>query len=291
MIDAKPGNTDRELGADLTMYLTRPALPEWLRRSSEAVAVPRRQLANAADAPIQAPAVALQMPRTPDPSQVDAVRQQSLYEACLIGGAGASRVIESWLLGGISLEDAYLNGITPVARRLGRDWCDDNLDFASVTLGAMRLQQLLGEWGPAFVAQERRPETGRNALLLPEFGSQHTLGVMMLGDFFARAGWQVCTPLADGPQEPLRLLSSDWIDLLGLSVSTDRALPALRQWIGSARAASANPRLVVLVGGPMAALHRNLAAELGADDCTSTASEAVALASKRLPALTAARTR
>lgn len=270
------------------MYLTRHALPEWLRRSSQAIATPRRP---ALRQPVPVAQPVSPAPARAGPSRVDAFRQQQLYEACLAGGDGASRVIESWTLGGVSLEDAYLNGIAPVARRLGSEWCDDRLDFALVTLGAMRLQQLVGEWGPAFVAQERQAETGRSVLLLPEFGSQHTLGVVMLGDFFGRAGWRVCTPLADGPQEPLRQLSSDWIDVLGLSVSSDRMLKPLQQWIRSARAASANRRLVVLVGGPMAALHHDLAAELGADGCAASAGEAVAQAQAALPPPAAARGR
>lgn len=272
------------------MQLHRQALPEWLLRPAERVAGGRSGAGARGTAPVWVVepsanesgggSVAV---RRIGPSRVDAARRQALYEACLAGGDAASRVIGDWLLGGIDPEDAYLEGIAPVARTLGQAWCDDRLDFAEVTLGSMRLQQLLLEWSPAFVAHGRQDDAGRCALLLTEFGTQHTLGAVMLGDFFTRAGWRVLTPLADGPQDPLRQLASDWVDLLALSVSSDRQLVPLRGWIQSARAASANPRLAVMVGGPMAALHPDLARALGADACGCSARDAPAQAAALLP--------
>ena len=50
----------------------------------------------------------------------------------------------------------------------------------------------------------------------------------------------------------LRLLSGHWVDVLALSVSTDRQLPALRILVRQARQISPNPKMTIIAGGPLA---------------------------------------
>ena len=92
---------------------------------------------------------------------------------------------------GTPVESLYLDLLAPAARHLGDLWCADACDFATVTMGLGRLQQLLHELSPAFGGELEHREHGRRALLVPVPGEQHTFGLLMVVEFFRRAGWDV----------------------------------------------------------------------------------------------------
>jgi len=178
---------------------------------------------------------------------------------------------------GIDLADIYLHGITEAARTLGLWWVSDQLDFASVTVGSSRLHRLLYDFSPQFQADAASP-LGATAVLLAEPESQHTMGLFMLSEFFKRAGWYTLVEQPRLDANVLRLLSSHWVDVLALSVSTQRQWPALKALVRQARQLSPNPRMVIIAGGPMAMEHAGLLQELGVDwvgeDAASTVERA-----------------
>jgi hypothetical protein len=106
------------------------------------------------------------------------------------------------------------------------------------------------------------------------------MGVFMLGEFFRKSGWRVCGLPLQGLVAAKRCVQSDWFDVLGLSVSTDRSMDTVGRLIQELRAASANPDLKIMVGGPMAALNRGLMLSLGADFIGGDARETQRLASQ-----------
>jgi hypothetical protein len=63
----------------------------------------------------------------------------------------------------------------------------------------------------------------------------------------------------------LRLLSGHWVDVLALSVSTDRQLAALRVLVRQARTISPNPQMAIIAGGPLALSHPQALLDLGVD--------------------------
>jgi methanogenic corrinoid protein MtbC1 len=177
---------------------------------------------------------------------------------------------------GIGLEQLYLELIAPAARRLGVMWETDDCDFAQVTLGLWRLQNLMFDLSPQ-VPAARTPRTGppRRALLAAVPGSQHTLGLLMVSEFFRVAGWEVWSDPCASAGDLTALVRSEWFDLVGLSVGSDGHVEALASLILTLRGASRNPDVAVMVGGAILAGRPELASEVAADLAAADAREAV----------------
>ncbi len=182
-----------------------------------------------------------------DPSQVELLANASLrsLDEC-------KRVVLRWQRQGQSLADIYLNGIVPCARWLGCQWASDALSFVDCHLANATLQQLLYEFSDEFLSEGNGVKTDFSVLLMTEPGSQHGLGVFMLGEFFKQAGWQVTLAHPQDLSAISDLLASDWFDAIGLSISTDRHLDLLSQTLPRMMMGSANPEAPLFLGGPMA---------------------------------------
>jgi methanogenic corrinoid protein MtbC1 len=97
----------------------------------------------------------------------------------------------------------------------------------------------------------------------------------MVAEWFARAGWQVaCAPGADWASLVHRV-ASEWVDVVGLSVSLEEDLPQVASAILDIRSASTNPSLLLMVGGPLVARLPDLAVRCGADVAPADAPAAV----------------
>jgi methanogenic corrinoid protein MtbC1 len=207
-------------------------------------------------------------------SALDLAQVQHLAQACLQGLDAARRVVFGWQRQGQSLEDIYLQGITPCARLLGQWWCSDRLDFAMTTIASSHLQQLLHDFSAEFLLESPQQRNGLSLLLLTEPGAQHSMGLFMLSEFFKRAGWTVTVGVPQDVAEFKHLFLSDWFDAAGISVSTDRHLQTLTHLLPPLREASDNLNLQVFVGGPMAFMApdslKGLAAQLVAEDAPKT---------------------
>lgn len=183
---------------------------------------------------------------------------------------------------GISMDRVYLNLFTPAARYLGELWDADLCTFSEVTLCLWRLQTLLYDLSPAFHGDAKKtlaaPASERRILMASMPGQQHTFGLSMLSEFFRREGWVVLSIPSPKPGELQDTLSANWFDVLALSVSTDNEFPELGKTIRTARKTSRNPRLSVMVGGPLFLREPALAATAGADGCSVDAEEALAMA-------------
>ncbi len=163
----------------------------------------------------------------------------------------------------------------PTARSLGDLWNEDLCSDFDVTLALCRLQsavRLLDATGP-----QRRPSQLAYPVVLiaPEPGELHRLGAALDGTVMRSAGW---TPHCECPSDRQALhdlLSSNWFDVLDLSLSAafrrDHVLAQLAKTIAEARLASRNPDLVVVVGGRVFAEERTAGAAVGADRANTTA--------------------
>ena len=131
-------------------------------------------------------------------------------------------------------------------------------------MGVGRLQQAMRQLSPGLATRPPSGAQPRRILLLPSPGEQHTFGMVMVGDFFRSAGWDV----SGGPQPNLDAAAAvrrDWFDVVGFSLAVEVHLPRLGPAIAAVRKASVNPSIGVLVGGPIFLSHPGLAAEVGAD--------------------------
>jgi methanogenic corrinoid protein MtbC1 len=177
--------------------------------------------------------------------------------------------------------DAMLTDLlTPAARLLGRMWEEDECDFMTVTLGTYRLNQLMRETEAWAGEPPLRHGNDRSILLLPAPGEQHSFGVSMVADAFRADGWCVrCAPAVSRSQLQ-RLVKEEWFDVIGLSVSTERFLKGLPACIRAVRAASCNPRSLVMLGGHAVICQPERARFLGADSVAEDAGKAVRVANK-----------
>lgn len=177
---------------------------------------------------------------------------RELTHASLQGLTSVRQLIAQWTRSGVALEDIYLLAIAPAAADLGAQWATDDISFAQCALAVSHLQHVIHDQHEAFMApQAEGPEVG-SVLLITEPQAQHNLGVVMLGEFFQRAGWAVTLALPADMQALIDTIQSDWFDAVLLSVSTDRHLADLASAYGDCASDHANPDVLLFVGGPMA---------------------------------------
>lgn len=240
--------------------------------------VPRLMLSHRAPSPPSTPVPAVPRPLTDADvaSFVDAVRSPD--------DAAALDIVRTLVAAGTPVETIYLDLLAPSARRLGELWEDDECDFVAVTVALGRIQRLLREVSQLFLADTApgRP-TGRILLsCLP--GEQHTLGLIMVGEFLLRDGWRVVVGAPWAEEDLLELVGSEWFDVIGFSVGCESRLSVLKREVHRVRGVSRNPRLQVLVGGQVFARDDALAGRVGADGVAGDAREAPRTAATLLAA-------
>ncbi len=246
----------------------------WLLSTIETEIIPRLVKAHRVSG--AAPVVAAVRPRE------GAVEE--LAQIILDNRAGmAAGHIDALRADGVSLETIYLDVLTPAARRLGEWWDADLCDFTQVTIGLWRLQQLMYELSPAFQDDAQRGVQLHRAMLVPVPGSQHTLGLLMVAEFFRRAGWGVWGDPAAAEAELVEAAQTSWFDVVGFSVGAVSQLSNLKSAITAIRRASLNPKIVVMVGGPVFIDTPALVAEVGADGTAADAALAVEAATALIP--------
>jgi methanogenic corrinoid protein MtbC1 len=176
---------------------------------------------------------------------------------------------------GSGVETLFLELLAPAARLLGELWKADVCDFTDVTIGLSRLQQLLHELSPAFEDEAARLFSGRQLLLATAPGEQHTLGLMMVEEFFNRSGWDCTSEFGASVEELVKLVRRHHFDVVGLSASCDTLLGGLASAIEAIRKSSRERGVIIMVGGQIFLDRPELAARLGADATAQDGREAV----------------
>lgn len=190
--------------------------------------------------------------------------QQLVALALLPDDRPAREAVQVLRARGIPVETLYTDLLAMAARRMGQLWEDDALNFSDVTVGVGRLQQILRDLSPGLVKAPDDGQPPRRVLLLPSPGEQHTFGLVMVGEFFRAAGWEV----GGGPSATLdagEAVRREWYDVVGFSLACEVHLPRLAPAIAAVRRASRNPQVGILVGGPLFLEDPALAGEVGAD--------------------------
>jgi methanogenic corrinoid protein MtbC1 len=183
-------------------------------------------------------------------------------------------LVQGLLKAGVPVERIYLHLFAPAARQLGAMWDDDACDFLQVTDALGRVQRVLHLLEPCWLQPTvGEHQTGRALLACPP-GEQHTLGLFVVADFFARDGWDVRVGPPLDRMGLVDAVSSQHVDVVGFSVGCATRLPRLAHDISHVRRASKNPELVILVGGPPFVTDEGLVARVGADGTAPTADEA-----------------
>lgn len=213
---------------------------------------------------------------------VTAVRSQD-------DGRGA-QFIRGVIAEGASVEAVYLDLLAPSARRLGEMWDNDECDFVEVTVALGRMQRLLRDLSQVFLAESGHAEPVGNILLTCVPGEQHTLGIIMVGEFLLRDGWRVLVGAPWTDSDLLNMVATEWYDVIGFSVGTESRLSVLRRDIRRLKSASRNPNIQIMVGGQLFAEDASLAEQVGANAIASDARQAPAIARSLLAAARAGAT-
>ena len=180
---------------------------------------------------------------------------------------------------GTGLEDIYLLLLTPVARKLGAMWDEDESSFTEVTIGLWRIKQLMYDLSPIFQQYAEQGKTGSSIMLVPLPGSQHNLGLFMVSEFFAKAGWRIWGELAATEEDIVSMAANEWFDVVGLSASVREQFPQLKALIKSIKAKSKNPNVGIIIGSPVFNQFPELIDDLGADMVGIDAEDALEKAS------------
>lgn len=192
--------------------------------------------------------------------------------------------IHGVLAEGASVEAVFLDLLAPSARRLGEMWDNDECDFVEVTVALGRMQRMLRDLSQVFLAESGHAEPVGNILLTCVPGEQHTLGIIMVGEFLLRDGWRVLVGAPWTDSDVLAMVATDWYDVIGFSVGTESRLSVLRRDIRRLKTASRNPNVQIMVGGQLFVEDPSLAEQVGASAIAADARRAPATARSLLPA-------
>ena len=190
---------------------------------------------------------------------------------------------------GLTPETLYLDLLAPTARHLGGLWDEDLRSFADVTLGLLRLHEVMHQLSPAFQSKVEHRELGLRALLLPAPGEQHFFGLAMVSEFFRRAGWDVTSGSVATVDALAGLVRRTRFAVVGISVACASDLDVLVASIRAVRRESRNPAVGVMVGGPTFVQHPELVRLVGADTTAVDGRQAVLQAHSLLDLLASCR--
>ena len=175
---------------------------------------------------------------------------------------------------GVGMQTIYFDLLSPSAKRLGEMWEADDCSFTDVTIGLCRLQQIVYEFADRMHVESGGGD-GRTALFALTPGDHHSFGLVMVVEYFRRAGWRtVCMPDATAA-DLTEAVRSEWFDLIGFSMANDRWLDALTPVISAVRSASLNDAVKVIVGGRAFEVDPSRVALVGADETAGDARDAV----------------
>jgi methanogenic corrinoid protein MtbC1 len=186
--------------------------------------------------------------------------------------------VDAFIAKGASVETICLDLLAPAARKLGEMWDRDECDFLDVTMGLWRLQEVMREVAARSPKVHGELQVPYSALFSPMPGDHHNFGTLMIEEVFARGGWRSEALVKPERRELLDRLARQPFDLLGLTLARDCPSGALGNLIRAVRNVSANPHIIVLVGGRMINENPGIARDVGADGTGADALAALELA-------------
>lgn len=179
---------------------------------------------------------------------------------------------------GAPVDALYLDLVAPAARLLNTYWSDDVASFVDVTIALGRLQQAVRDLSLYGLHAIGPAHLGRSALFACAPGEQHTFGLVLVEDFFRRAGWRTQMSLEGGADALIGDARSASFDVFGVTASCDALADRIEPMIAAVRRASLNKDIRVFVGGRLFEERPELVGAVGADGTAADAREAVLIA-------------
>lgn len=176
---------------------------------------------------------------------------------------------------GHALVSLYMNLIPASTRRLQQLWENDENSFTEVTMALGRAQNLIHQLSPLFMSQGSLTHYQGNALLINTPGSQHTLGILILGEFFKLNGWNTTVEVEISSEELKDKIHSQAYDLLAISISCEDQWDTMEMLLKDVKKVSKNKGVLTMVGGPLFDYKPELVDTCSADACALTAEAAI----------------
>jgi methanogenic corrinoid protein MtbC1 len=254
-----------------------------LVRTIEGEVVPRLLLAQRSGATLMAAAAADRRAAAPNVEAfVAALLRNSEDE---IDG-----YVESLRVHRVASEVLLLELFAPAARSLGRMWEDDTVGFTQVTLALAHLHRLVHQLRREHRLDVPSDEAPR-VLLTVTADEQHLFGMLVVGDFFRNAGWNVDEDPMGVPRDVAAAVRQVRYDVVGVSVSTEDRVGPAAALVRTIRRASINPHVAVMAGGPVFLRVPEVAAQLAVDAIACDGRQAVGRARELVDKLHAPKTR
>jgi methanogenic corrinoid protein MtbC1 len=152
---------------------------------------------------------------------------------------------------GMGVDSIVLELIPRIARKLGDQWVSDSLSFTEVTIATGRLQKLIYSLDHLFQETRTNPSTAHSILVTAAPGSHHTLGPLILSNYFTWAGWNVLSESAPSQRFIETTVASKSLTAIAVSVADYDQLDQLPTLIQAIRSKSLNPAIIVLTGGSL----------------------------------------
>jgi methanogenic corrinoid protein MtbC1 len=222
----------------------------------------------------------LALKQTPDAWAID-----MLFDAATGSDPLAcSRVAHELIDKGISAERICDVFIPSIARRMGDDWCTDEMSFSNVTIGSARLQFLLREIGPGHTDKGNWADdaTNESVLLLLAKDVDHTLGVSVLANQLRRRGYSVKLSIGEDAETLMQTLTSGTFAAIFLSACRTDDLDGLKQLVDNIKMTLKKPAPIIL-GGYIVEEKRDALTVTGVDKVTSKLDEALEFCSLNRP--------
>ena len=211
----------------------------------------------------------------PEPAGTSLI--SAFTEALLSGDDSApGAFVRTQLRQGVAPETLLTEVFGAAARELGSRWESDDCSFYEVTIASGHIQRLVRAISPLFLANSAMYGSMGRMLLTCAPGEQHSLGTMVIAEYFIRDGWDVHLMTIYGTDILLDMVRKTDYNCLGVSVSCDQHLIGLGKDIRRVRQVSRNPDIKVLVGGQLFTVDHSKVHLLGADGCAADAESAVA---------------
>jgi len=176
---------------------------------------------------------------------------------------GCRQVIEQALAGGLSPADLLNNLVWPAMERIQTLFREDHITQSSINL-ATRLNRSLTDQISGRL--NRKPATGRSALVFCGNDEPEELGGQITADLFEADGWEVRFAGGGVPDdEVLKLIGDMRPDLLILFGTLPSGMPQVRKLIDYLREVNSCPGMQVLCCGGIYKRAEGLAEEIGAD--------------------------
>jgi methanogenic corrinoid protein MtbC1 len=176
---------------------------------------------------------------------------------------------------GMGIDLIVLELIPRIARKLGNQWASDNLSFAEVTIATGRLQKLIYSLDHLYQETRTSPTTTHSILVTAAPGSHHTLGPLILSNYFTWAGWSVLSESVPSERFIETTVTSKSLTAIAVSIADYDQLDRLPKLIQSIRSKSLNPAIIVLTGGSLYNADAMSFGHIKADIKSSTPEEAL----------------